>query len=151
MNWFVNNREVIKELAINTGTSDNQTYTKMCTTSEITVNTELEQTDFYVFCDALQRHLITGANISLDTTVKMDMNNVAIMSKVHTLLSEGTVAQFNNVSIKFDLLDKVENNVLTYKTYKANASLDFSDLGGAAEEEGEFSLTISINGKAVEE
>lgn len=151
MNWFLNNREIIKNLAINTGTSENETYTTMCTTSEIEVTTELETTDFYVFCDAIQRSLITGAAISLDTTVKLDINNVAIQSilaKVHALLVDGTVAQFNNVKIKFDLLEGVSQGVLTYKTYTANANLNFSDLGGAAEEEGEFSLEIAINGKA---
>lgn len=152
MNYFVNNREVIKNLSINTGTTANPEYTKMCVTSEIEFTTDFNATDFYVFCDAIQRHLITGASISLDTTVKLDINNVAIQSilgKINTLLTEGTIAQFNNAEIKFDLLTGINDNVLEYTTYKANATLNFSDLGGAAEEEGEFSLNMAINGKAI--
>lgn len=151
MNYFVNNREIIKDLAINTGTTETPTYSPLCVTSEVEFTTELEQTDFYVFCDAIQRHLITGANLGMECTVKLDINNVAIqniLAKVHTLLSSGTIAQFNNAEIKFSLLTGVDSNVLEYTTYKVNASLLFEDLGGAAEEEGEFSLTISINGKA---
>ena len=55
MNWFINNRELIKNLAINTGTSGSPVYTPICTTSEVQVATDLESKDFYVFCDALQR------------------------------------------------------------------------------------------------
>jgi hypothetical protein len=82
---------------------------------------------------------------------KLDINNVAIqglIDKIHTLIASGTVAQFNNQSIKFDLLSGINNGVLEYTTYTANATLEFSDLGGAAEEEGEFSLNIHLNGKA---
>jgi hypothetical protein len=151
MNYFLNNREIIKDIAINTGTSDTPVYTTMCTTSEVEVTTDLELTDFYVFCDAIQRSLVTGAAVSLDCTVKLDINNVAIqglIDKIHTLIASGTVAQFNNQSIKFDLLSGINNGVLEYTTYTANATLEFSDLGGAAEEEGEFSLNIHLNGKA---
>ena len=45
MNWFINNRELIKNLAINTGTSQNPVYTPICTTSEVGVETELEEKD----------------------------------------------------------------------------------------------------------
>lgn len=151
MNYFLNNREIIKDIALNTGTSDTPVYTTMCTTSEVEVTTDLELTDFYVFCDAIQRSLVTGAAVSLDCTVKLDINNVAIqglIDKIHTLIASGTVAQFNNQSIKFDLLSGINNGVLEYTTYTANATLEFSDLGGAAEEEGEFSLNIHLNGKA---
>lgn len=151
MNYFLNNREIIKDIALNTGTSDTPVYTTMCTTSEVEVTTDLELTDFYVFCDAIQRSLVTGAAVSLDCTVKLDINNVAIqdlIAKIHTLIASGTVAQFNNQSIKFDLLSGINNGVLEYTTYTANATLEFSDLGGAAEEEGEFSLNIHLNGKA---
>lgn len=151
MNYFVNNREVIKNLAINTGTTSSPEYSALCVTSEVEFTTDFNATDFYVFCDAIQRHLLTGASISLDTTVKLDINNVAIqniLGKIKTLLTGGTVAQFNNVEIKFDLLTGIAENVLTYTTYTASAVLNFSDLGGAAEEEGEFSLNMSINGKA---
>ena len=33
MNWFLNNREIIKNLTINTGTTETPVYTAMCTTS----------------------------------------------------------------------------------------------------------------------
>lgn len=147
--WFLNNREIIKDLKINTGTAGSPTYTAMCTTSEIEVGTDMEMKDFYVFCDALKRSLVTGADVKLKTTVKLDINNTAIqtlIAKIHTLLTSGTVAQFNNETIQFSLLETVTANVLTYKTYTAPATLEFSDLGGAAEDEGEFALTIHING-----
>lgn len=150
MEWYVNNREIIQNLSINTGTTETPIYTAMCTTSEIEVTTEFEQTDWYVFCDAIQRSLITGVAISIDTTVKLNINNTAIqniISKIHTLLASGTVAQFNNQTIQFQLLSGVSNNTLEYTTYQVPCTLNFSDLGGSAEEEGEFSLEIHINGK----
>ena len=49
LNWFLNNREIIKNLAINTGTSTNPTYTNMCTTSEVGLTTDFEEKDFYIF------------------------------------------------------------------------------------------------------
>ena len=61
MEWYLNNREIIQNLSINTGTSASPTFTTMCTTSEIEV-TEFEQTDWYVF--AMQRSLITGVALS---------------------------------------------------------------------------------------
>ena len=61
MNWFVNNREVIKNLSINTGTSSTKEFTSLCTTSEVGLTTDLEEKDFYVFCDAIKRSLVTGA------------------------------------------------------------------------------------------
>jgi hypothetical protein len=150
MEWYVNNREIIQNLSINTGTTGTPTYTAMCTTSEIEVTTEFEQTDWYVYCDAIQRSLITGVAISIDATVKLDINNTAIqniISKIHTLLASGTVAQFNNQTIQFELLSGVSGNTLEYTTYQVPCTLNFSDLGGSAEEEGEFSLEIHINGK----
>ena len=39
MNYFVNNREVIKDLAINTGTTQNPVYSNLCITSEVNFNT----------------------------------------------------------------------------------------------------------------
>lgn len=149
--WFLNNREIIKDLGINTGTSANPVYTTMCTTSEIELTTDFETTDFYVFCDAIQRTLVTGSAISLDTTVKLDVNNTAIrtiIDKIHTLLASGEIAQFNNQTIQFSLISGVDDDTLEYTTYTAPATLVFSDLGGAAEEEGEFSLEIHLNGKA---
>lgn len=150
LNWFVNNREVIKGLSINTGTSEVPEYTPMCTTSEVGLTTDLEEKDFYVFCDAIKRSIVTGAKLSIDCTVKIDMNNTAIqniLGNVHDLIQNGTVAQFNNVMVQFELLETVEENALTYQKYNVPVVMKFSDLGGASEDEGEFALEMVINGK----
>ena len=150
MEWYVNNREVIKNLSLNTGTSEAPVFTSMCTTSEVGLTTDFEQQDWYVFCDAIQRSLITGVAMSIETTVKIDMNNTAItgiLGNIHALIKNGSVAQFNNQLVQFELLTGVEQNALTYTKYKVPAILNFSDLGGAAEDSGEFTLTIVINGK----
>lgn len=153
MNWFINNRELIKNLAINTGTSQNPVYTPICTTSEVSVSTELNTKDFYVFCDALQRKLITGASVVLSGTLKLDVNNtgdIALLDKVHTLIGDGEVSQFSNVEIQFDLLSGQTGGVLEYTTYQASVSLSLSDLGGSAEDESEFSFEMQLIGKATE-
>ena len=78
------------------------------------------------------------------------MNNTAItgiLGNIHALIKNGSVAQFNNQLVQFELLTGVEQNALTYTKYKVPAVLNFSDLGGAAEDSGEFTLTIVINGK----
>lgn len=150
MEWYVNNREVIKNLSLNTGTSETPVFTSMCTTSEVGLTTDFEQQDWYVFCDAIQRSLITGVAMSIETTVKIDMNNTAItgiLGNIHALIKNGSVAQFNNQLVQFELLTGVEQNALTYTKYKVPVVLNFSDLGGAAEDSGEFTLTIVINGK----
>ena len=150
MNWFVNNREVIKNLSINTGTSSAKEFTSLCTTSEVGLTTDLEEKDFYVFCDAIKRSLVTGAKLSIDCTVKIDMNNSAIVSvlgNIHSLIKDGEVAQFNNILVQFELLEKVSDSVLTYKKYEVPVVMKFSDLGGASEDEGEFALEMAINGK----
>lgn len=152
LNWFLNNREVIKNLAINTGTSQSPTFTPMCTTSEVGLTTDFEEKDFYVFCDAIKRSIITGAKISIDATVKIDINNTAIqnvLGNIHALIKDGTVAQFNNVLVQFELLETVTENVLTYVKYQVPVVMKFSDLGGASEDEGEFALEMVINGKGV--
>lgn len=153
MEWYINNRELIKNLAINTGTTQNPSYTPICTTSEVGVETELEEKDFYVFCDALKRKIITGASVALTGTLKLDVNNtgdIAILDKVHTLIGDGEVSQFSNIQIQFDLLSGATGGVLEYTTYQANVSLSVSDLGGAAEDESEFSFTMTLIGKATE-
>lgn len=150
MQWFTSNREIIKNLALNTGTSTQTEWTEMCTTTEISFNTELEQQDFYVFCDALQRSIVTGVAMSMDTTIKLDINNKAIeqlIGKVHALLTDGTIAQFNNQTIQFELLTNVEGGTLTYTKYQVPCILNFGELGGAAEDASEFSLNIVITGK----
>lgn len=150
MNWFVNNRDVIKNLSLNTGTTLSPTWTAMCTTSEITLTSDNEQKDFYVFCDAIRRSVITGTSLSLDTTVKIDMNNDAIkavLGNIHALIETGEIAQFNNQTIRFELLEDVSGGVLTYSKYEVPVIMNFSDLGGAAEDEGEFGLELVFNGK----
>mgnify|MGYP003301141127 CR=1 FL=1 len=149
MEFYVTNRDVIKNLAINTGTSAVPVYTKMCTTSELTLSQDFEEKDWYVFCDAIQRSIITGVSMTLEGTVKIDINNVAIqnvLGKVHTLISSGEISQFNNLQVKFDLLTGVNNAVLTYTTYICNVKLTLESLGGSAEDEGEFGFTMTING-----
>ena len=152
-NYFVSNREAIKNLSINTGTSANPVYTPICTTSDVNVSTELESKDFFVFCDALQRKLITGASVVLTGTLKLDVNNagdIAILNTVHTLIADGEIAQFNAIKIQFDLLTGQDDGVLEYTTYQATATLSVSDLGGAAEDESEFSFEMQLIGTATE-
>lgn len=149
-NFFINNRELIKNLALNTATSNSPTFTSMCTTSEVTLNTEFEEKTFYVFCDAVQRAILTGVALGLDTTVEIDMNNKAIqnvLGDLSTLLSTGEIAQFNNQLIQFELLTGISSGVLAYTKFQVPANLKISDLGGAAEDEGKFSLEITFNGK----
>jgi hypothetical protein len=151
MNWFISNRDLIKNLAVNTGTTENPTYTTICTASEIAIDTDLEEKDFYVFCDSLQRKIVTGASVVLSGTIKLDVNNTGVLDllgDVHSLISAGTISQFNNKQIKFDLLTGVENNVLEYTTYTANATLSLSDLGGNAEDESEFGFEMTLIGTA---
>lgn len=153
MEWYISNRELIKNLAINTGTTENPVYTPICTTSEVGVDTELNEKDFYVFCDALQRKVITGASVVLNGTLKLDMNNagdIAILDKVHTLIGDGEVSQFSGVMVQFDLLSGASGGVLEYTTYQAQVSLNISDLGGAAEDESEFSFEMTLIGTATE-
>lgn len=148
--FYVNNREVIKNLGLNTGTSSAPVFTAMCTTTEVGLTTDFEQQDWYVWCDAIQRSLITGVAMSIDATVKIDMNNsaiTAILGNLHTLIKDGTVAQFNNQLVQFELLTGVQEGALTYTKYKVPCTLNFSDLGGAAEDSGEFALTIVVTGK----
>ena len=111
--YFVTNRDVIKNFAINTGTTSSPVYTNMCTSSELTLNSSFTQQDFFVFCDAIQRSIKTGVAMTIEGSVKIDMNNAAIrkvLGYVHTLITTGTISQFNNVLAKFDLLTNVNNS-----------------------------------------
>lgn len=150
MEFYFNNRDLIKNLALNTGTTSVPEFSTMCTMTEVTLNSELEQQDFFVFCDSIQRSIITGVAMSIETTVKLDINNAAIqnlLAKIHTLLKDGTIAQFNNQLIQFELLSGVQEGVLEYTKYKVPCTLSFSELGGSAEDVSEFSLTIILTGK----
>ena len=151
MEFYVTNRDIIKNLAVNTGTSQSPVYTPMCTTSELTLNTEFEEKDWYVFCDAIQRSIVTGVAMSLEGTIKIDVNNTAIttlLGDLHTLLSSGTISQFNNLMVQFSLLSGVNLGVLQYTTYQANVKLTLESLGGNAEDEGELAFTMTLNGTA---
>lgn len=149
--FYVTNRDLIKNLKINTGTSAVPVYTALCTTSELTLSQDFEEKEWYVFCDAIQRSIITGVSMTLEGTIKIDINNTAIqniLGKVHTLISAGTISQFNNLQVQFDLLTNVNNSTLTYTTYIANVKLTLEGLGGAAEDEGEVGFTMTLNGTA---
>lgn len=148
---FINNRQLIKELGVNTSATSTPTYTNVCCASEIGLNTDVETQDFYVFCDAIQRHLTTGLNIVLNTTIKVDVENagvLALLGKVHTAIKDGTVTQFNNVQIQFSVLSGYTNGAFEYTTYTANANITISDLGGAAEDVSEFAVEFQLNGTA---
>ena len=153
MNWFINNREVIKNFAFNTGTSQNPTFTKMCTASELSLNESFDEQTFYTFCDALQRTVKTGVALSIEGTIKLDMNNdaiVSILDDIHTLVSQGEIAQYNNKLIQFDLLTGVNGSVLEYTTYQAPVSYSLESIGGAAEDVAEFAITVNFNGVGTE-
>lgn len=149
--YFVNNRQVINSLQINTNTAQSPTYVDLCCASERTLNINLEETDFSVFCDALRRHVTTGADVQIATTIKLDASNagvIKLLGDVHTLLSSGTITQFTNVMIKFGLLSGYTTNVLTYTTYLATANVTMESLGGNAEDVSEVAVTFSLNGTA---
>lgn len=149
MEYFITNRDLIKNLKLNTGTSAVPTFTNICVASEISLNQDFEEKDWYVYCDSIQRSIITGVSITLEGTFKIDINNVAIqniLGKVDTLLSAGTISQFNNLQIQFDLLTGVNNSVLEYTTHTANVKLTLEGLGGSAEDEGEIAFTMTLNG-----
>lgn len=151
--FYVTNRDVIKNLAINTGTSAKTVFTNLCTASELTLNQDFSTKDWYVFCDAIQRSIITGVAMSVEGTIKIDINNKAIekiLGDIHTLIASGTISQFNNILAKFDLLTKVNDGVLEYTTYQVNTKLTLDSLGGSAEDEGSFDFTMTINGTGEE-
>lgn len=149
MEYYVTNRDIIKNFKINTGTSGSPTYTPLCTTSELTLDTSFDTAEWYTYCDAIQRSIITGVAMSISGTIKIDVNNTAIttlLAKVHTLIANGTISQFNNILAQFDLLTGVQGGVLEYTTYTVNTRLTLESLGGSAESEGEFDFTMTING-----
>lgn len=151
--FYVTNRDVIKNLAINTGTTAVPVWTNLCTASEITLNQDFEEKDWYVFCDAIKRSIITGVAVSLEGTIKIDINNAAIqkiLGDIHTLIASGSISQFNNIGVKFALLTGVNANVLEYTTYQVNTKLTLESIGGAAEDEGSFDFTMTINGTGTE-
>ena len=148
-NWFINNREFIKGLAFNTGTSSSPTFTEACTSSEISLETDWEEKTFYVWCDAIQRTILTGGTLTISGTMKLDLNNTAnmtLLSKIHSFITNGEISQFRDV-IQFELLSGVSSSTMTYTKYQAPVVIKLSDLGGNAEDEAEFSYEISLQGK----
>lgn len=153
MAFFITNRDLIKDFSVNTGTSVNPTYTPLCSTSELSLTTDFNEKTWYDFCSAIENSIITGASVSLEGTVKIDISNTAItnlLGKVETLITAGTISQFNNQMIKFSLLTGVNNSVLEYSTYSCNANITLESLGGSAEDEGEFGITVKILGTGTE-
>ena len=150
MAFFVSNREVIKDFGINTGTADNPSYTTICSMSSMDLGLDLNEETFYVFCDALRRAVITGASLTINANVKIDMDNSAIvqlLGDVKTLLTSGTISQFNNVLCSLKLLTSLTSGVLTYTTINAlPVNIKLTSLGGDAEGVGEFDLEVSIIG-----
>ena len=152
MEFFVSNRDVIKNPKLNTGTSANPTMTSFCTASELSLNTDFTTQEFFVFCDAIQRSVKTGVSMIVDGTIKIDMNNSAIrkvLGDVHTLISSGTISQFNNQLFEFDLLTGISDGVLEYTTYRVPVSFSLESLGGSAEDVGEFAISLAINGTSI--
>ena len=151
--FYVTNRDVIKNLKINTGSTATPEFTSLCTTSELSLNQDFSTKEWFVFCDAIQRSIITGVALSIEGTIKIDINNTAIkkiLGDVHTLIANGTISQFNNILVKFDLLTDVNNAVLQYTTYQVNVKLTLDALGGPAEDEGSVGMTMTINGTGTE-
>lgn len=149
MSFFINNRNFVKGLAINTAASGTATYKDLCCASEITLNLGEESDDFYVFCDAIQRHVTTGLAFSIETTLKVDAENEGVqnlLSRIHTALASGTTVQLDNVGIQFQLLTGVTQDTLTYTTYTGTAQVVVDTMGGAAEDSGELPVTFNVNG-----
>ena len=151
--YYATNRDVIKNFALNTGTSANPVFTNMCTATELSLSTDFDDQTWYVFCDAIQRSIKTGVALTIDGTIKIDINNTAIqkvLGDVKTLIKSGTISQFNNQLVQFDLLTGVSSSVLTYTKFQVSVSYSLESLGGAAEDVGEFAITMTINGTGTE-
>lgn len=150
MAYFVSNREVIKDFGINTGTSESPTYTTICSMSSMDLGLDLNEETFFVFCDALRRAVITGASVTINANVKIDMENSAItqlLGDVSTLLTAGTVTQFNNVLTSMKLLTSLTSSTLTYTTITGlPVNIKLTSLGGDAEGVGEFDLEMNVIG-----
>lgn len=149
---YTNNRQVIKDLQINTGTSTTPTWASLCCASEITLNLDTESEDFYVWCDAIQRHLPTGINAEVSTTLKVDAQSEGIkeiLERVKTILTTGAINTMQNIEIKFDLLTGYDTNALTYETMTFDTNLSLDELGGEAEGSAEIGVTFALNGTAI--
>ena len=151
--YYVTNRDVIKNFAFNTGTSLSPTFTNMCTATELSLSTDFSDQTWYVFCDSVERSIKTGVALTIDGTIKIDINNTAIqkvLGDLKTLISSGTISQFNNQLVQFELLTGVNSSVLTYTKYQVSVSYSLESLGGSAEDVGEFAISMTINGTGTE-
>lgn len=147
--YFTNNRQLIKDLKINTGSTGTPTWSSLCCASEMTLNMDVNSDDFYVWCDAVQRHIQSGMALTLETTLKVDAENEGIQSiltKIQTAMTSGSLVTLDNVQIKFDVLKSYATNTLTYETYAATAMMVVEALGGSAEDSAEIGVTFNING-----
>ena len=147
--YFTNNRQLIKDLKLNTGSTSTPTWSSLCCASEMTLNMDVNSDDFYVWCDAVQRHIQSGMALTLETTLKVDAENAgiqAILTKVQTAMTSGSLVTLDNVQIKFDVLEGYATNTLTYETYTATATRIIDALGGSAEDSAEIGVTFQING-----
>lgn len=147
--YFTNNRQLIKDLKINTGSTGTPTWSSLCCASEMTLNMDVNSDDFYVWCDAVQRHIQSGMALTLETTLKVDAENEGIQSiltKIQTAMTSGSLVTLDNVQIKFDVLKSYATNTLTYETYTATATMVVEALGGSAEDSAEIGVTFNING-----
>ena len=150
--FYTNNRQVIKDLQINTGTTATPVWSSLCCASDITLNLDTASEDFYVWCDAIQRHLPTGINAEVSTTLKVDAQSVGvqeILDRVKTILASGVISTMQNVEIKFDLLTGYNSNALAYETMKFDTNLSLDELGGEAEGSAEIGVTFALNGTAI--
>lgn len=151
--YYVTNRDVIKNFAFNTGTSLSPTFTNMCTATELSLSTDFDTQTWYVFCDAIQRSIKTGVALTIDGTIKIDINNTAIqkvLGDLKTLIKTGAISQFNNQLVQFELLTGVNSSTLTYTKFQATVSYSLESLGGSAEDVGEFAISMTINGTGTE-
>lgn len=151
--YYVTNRDVIKNFAFNTGTSLSPTFTNMCTATELSLSTDFDNQTWYVFCDAIQRSIKTGVALTIDGTIKIDINNAAIvkvLGDLKTLIKTGAISQFNNQLVQFELLTGVSSSTLTYTKFQANVSYSLESLGGSAEDVGEFAISMTLNGTGTE-
>ena len=151
--YYVTNRDVIKNFAFNTGTSLSPTFTNMCTATELSLSTDFDTQTWYVFCDAIQRSIKTGVALTIDGTIKIDINNAAItkvLGDLKTLIKTGAISQFNNQLVQFELLTGVASSTLTYTKFQATVSYSLESLGGSAEDVGEFAISMTINGTGTE-
>lgn len=147
--YYTNNRQVIKDLKINTGTTATPVWSPLCCASDITLNIDTNTDDFYVFCDAIQRHLPTGLNANISTTLKVDAQSVGvqgILGNIESALTNGDISVLENVGIKFDLLSGYSSDALTYTTLTGEANITIDSIGGSAEGSAEIGVTFNING-----